>query len=426
VATFDKAVQAGTGSIALYKADDTLVESIAVTDMTAPGTVTFSGTQVTIDPSDPFETGQDYYVLIDSNAITDTSGNPFEGIADKTAWNFSARAVSLEGSLGVLDLSANGGINPATGAIWEAGDTYRLLFVTRQTTNAVSSDINTYNSFVQGVAASSTAFPRLGDGSWKIVASTPTMDARDNTATNPGVDGAGEAVFLMDGSTAIATSYIDLWNGLAAAPNLDENANFLQEDRAFTGSNGDGTGVTNNRELGGSDPNVRTGHSNKTGLSWMVDFNVPATSLNSVFAMSDPLMVVEVGGGDFTDWIAGFDVGAQTGFDQDPDGDGIKNGVENYFGTHPGEFSQGLASGTLTGSTFTFTHPINAAPANDLTAGYRWSKDLASFHADGGTHEGTTVSFSQGVPSGGKITVTATITGSPIDRLFVDVEVIQN
>ena len=78
--------------------------------------------------------------------------------------------------------------------------------------------------------------------------------------------------------------------------------------------------------------------------------------------------------------------------------------------------------------TFTFTHPLNATPADDLTAVYRWSKDLTTFNADGvADGDGTIVTFSQGTPSGGMVTVTATITGTVIpDKLFVDVEVTQN
>ena len=36
----------------------------------------------------------------------------------------------LEDELGMLDLTSNGGINPATGAPWAEGDTYRLAFYT--------------------------------------------------------------------------------------------------------------------------------------------------------------------------------------------------------------------------------------------------------------------------------------------------------
>ncbi len=57
------------------------------------------------------------------------------------------------------------------------------------------------------------------------------------------------------------------------------------------------------------------------------------------------------------------------------------------------------------------------------------STDLQTFYDDGdpdgaGT---TTVDFSQGTPSGGMVTVTATITGTVIpDKFFVDIEVTQD
>jgi len=85
-----------------------------------------------------------------------------------------------------------------------------------------------------------------------------------------------------------------------------------------------------------------------------------------------------------------------------------------------------VVAGVVSGNTMTFTHPLNDFPASDLTAGYRWSKDLASFHADGQAHEGTTVSFSQGDPVDGVVTVTATISGTAVNRLFVDIEVTQD
>lgn len=136
-------------------------------------------------------------------------------------------------------------------------------------------------------------------------------------------------------------------------------------------------------------------------------------------------------GNTYSDWIAGFpSVGAATGFNDDPDGDGIPNGVENFFGTRPDVFSKGLvavAVNTAT-NTFTFTHPVNATPAEDLTATYRWSTDLSTFHDGGASNASgtTTVTFTPGTPSGGEVTVEAAITGSVIpDRLFVDVKVTQ-
>lgn len=130
----------------------------------------------------------------------------------------------------------------------------------------------------------------------------------------------------------------------------------------------------------------------------------------------------------FSSWISnpafGLDVADQD-FGDDPDGDGIVNGVENYFGTHPGTFTQGLAAGIRSGNAFTFTHPQNASPATDLTASYRWSTDLDTFQPGGGTSGGTTVNFTTeaNTPSPGFTRVTATATGTLPNRLFLDVKV---
>ena len=148
----------------------------------------------------------------------------------------------------------------------------------------------------------------------------------------------------------------------------------------------------------------------------------------------DNIVITGIGGGggggnDFSDWIAGYDVGTEDGIGDDPDLDGNDNGVENFFGTAPDTFTQGLVSGTVSGNTFTFTHPLNATPADDLTAVYRWSTELQTFYDDGASNGAgtTTVDFVQGTPSGGMVTVTATITGTVIPaKLFVDVEVTQN
>jgi len=129
----------------------------------------------------------------------------------------------------------------------------------------------------------------------------------------------------------------------------------------------------------------------------------------------------------FASWIATFpNVGGQTAVGDDPDGDGIDNGAENFFGTNPGTFSQGLVPGTVSGSTFTCTHPLNPTPASDLTAAYQWSKDLSTFTPNGGTSGGSTVTFVQGAPAGGMVTVTATVTGTPLTKLFASVKVMQN
>jgi hypothetical protein len=133
-------------------------------------------------------------------------------------------------------------------------------------------------------------------------------------------------------------------------------------------------------------------------------------------------------GNTFANWIAGFPAVPSNlaGFNQDADGDGIDNGAENFFGTNPGVGSAGLISGATTGNTFTFTHPQNATPATGVTGTYRWSKDLTTFRTHGQTDgDGTTVNFTTSTTAG-ITTVTATVTGTPAAKLFVDVKVVQN
>ncbi len=128
----------------------------------------------------------------------------------------------------------------------------------------------------------------------------------------------------------------------------------------------------------------------------------------------------------FANWVSNPAFGlapADRDFSDDPDGDGIPNGAENFFGTNPGSPTQGLIAGLKSGNTFTFTHPQNASPAADLTATYRWSTDLAAFHNGGVTSGGTTVSFATqpSTPVADTTTVTATATGTLPDRLFIHV-----
>ncbi|MCU0779007.1 MAG: hypothetical protein MUF86_15260, partial [Akkermansiaceae bacterium] len=136
------------------------------------------------------------------------------------------------------------------------------------------------------------------------------------------------------------------------------------------------------------------------------------------------------GSNTFANWIATFPgVGGLTGVGDDADGDGIDNGVENFFGTNPSISNSGLVAGAVGVNTFTFTHPQNATPASDLTAAYQWSKDLATFNAGGVTDgDNTKVDFTTQLdtPVAGTTTVTATVTGTATSKLFVNIKVTQN
>jgi autotransporter-associated beta strand protein len=131
----------------------------------------------------------------------------------------------------------------------------------------------------------------------------------------------------------------------------------------------------------------------------------------------------------YASWISGFPGAAGApGFSQDADSDGVLNGAENFFGTNPSTSSGGLVAGAVSGGVFTFTHPQNATPASDVSATYRWSKDLATFNTSGAADgAGTTVTFvaTPNTPTSGTTTVTATVTGTATAKLFVRVNVTQ-
>ncbi|MBN8460376.1 MAG: hypothetical protein J0M04_21315 [Verrucomicrobia bacterium] len=125
---------------------------------------------------------------------------------------------------------------------------------------------------------------------------------------------------------------------------------------------------------------------------------------------------------DYAAWISGYPgVGALTGFDDDADRDGIKNGLENLFGTDPSVSNQGIVQIARSGNTVTFQHPANATPASDVSASYVWSTDLTAFHADGENSDGATVNFATSTAAG-ITSVTATVTGTLPARLFLSLK----
>lgn len=99
------------------------------------------------------------------------------------------------------------GSNPAGLA---SGQQYRLVFVTSGTRDATSTSIAAYNAFVAGFGARV-----IPNHDWRAIASTAAVSARDNTGTNPLSDGAGVAIYAVDG-TLVATGNAGLWSGALA------------------------------------------------------------------------------------------------------------------------------------------------------------------------------------------------------------------
>ncbi len=139
------------------------------------------------------------------------------------------------------------------------GDTYRLVFVTSTERDAMSSDIADYNAFVTAAANSVPELLALGT-TWKAIGSTETVDARDNTGTNPGV-ATGVPIYTL-ADTRIANDNADLWDGIINVPlNRTELETVVVVPAVWTGSLSDGTAdAFNDLWLGG--PFAQTGDMN--------------------------------------------------------------------------------------------------------------------------------------------------------------------
>lgn len=148
-------------------------------------------------------------------------------------------------------------------------------------------------------------------------------------------------------------------------------------------------------------------------------YNKALTTAEITTLYNDPGTPLMAANPTFSEWVAGYDVGAETGYSQDPDRDGIANGLEAWFGTRPDKFSAGLSQPTTDGATITFSHPLNEQMPSDITGSYEWSPDLSDWYAgDGveGPSNGLTVVITAN-SSGNKTTVTATAS-EVYNRLF--------
>ena len=87
VLTFNEAVKAGTGLIVIHNAlDGSTARVISASDTSQ---VSFSGSQVQINPATDLAENHAYYVTLTSDALRDLANNNFAGISSSTAFNFT-------------------------------------------------------------------------------------------------------------------------------------------------------------------------------------------------------------------------------------------------------------------------------------------------------------------------------------------------
>jgi hypothetical protein len=308
-ATFDLPVVAGSGFVTLKNLTDGTQAQIDVTDTAR---VSFSGNVMTVQPPSNLALGKIYCVQIAPGAVKSSNEVVFAGFTSNDDWNFTT--LNLVCPLGILNLAANSGINPATNQPWQPGDAYRLVFITSQRINPkVASpfgswnDIATWNAVAQDFANNAVGHD-LSGVTWKVLGSTAGMSARDNTATNPAVHGSGHPILLIDGSTIVANDFNGLWGGTGSSIrniiDLTENkGQTIAEAPAipwpYTGTSASGTSLGASsalRDISGGGT-IRQGEASTT-QGWIDRANrtTAATDGNpmAIYVMSAPLHVAEL------------------------------------------------------------------------------------------------------------------------------------
>ena len=136
----------------------------------------------------------------------------------------------------------------------EAGDRFRLIFISSTERNAETKDINDYNDFVQARAGAGHTAVRAYSSDFRAVACVSAVEAIENTKTS----GTGVPIYWLDGNKA-ADDYADFYDGT-----WDEEVTVRDESGAsitvpntastydvWTGCNNDGTADV---ALGSSNP----------------------------------------------------------------------------------------------------------------------------------------------------------------------------
>ena len=100
-------VTKGSGSVSLYKADGTLIESISVSSSRVVITGTDADSVISIDPSSDLVKDQQYYVQASTGSFLDSAGNSWAGIANNTSWNFTGAGAALTISAVATDNKVN-------------------------------------------------------------------------------------------------------------------------------------------------------------------------------------------------------------------------------------------------------------------------------------------------------------------------------
>lgn len=438
VVTFDENVTSGVGSIRLRNLETSVETAIAANDPQ----ITVFGDTVTINPSPKLSPRTRYAVKIDAGAIRDYRGNPFAGILDDTTWNFTTTTTPLRIMPMGDSITAGYTDNPnwnepfwygyrsgLYNRLHDAG--YHFAFVGQSpelpdhvTGTTPPADLaalgqNAHN----GYGGQSASYLNANILSW-LAADEPDVillmigtNSQDQTGLDTLVNTivtARPALHLVIAQIIPKYNYqqgvvdYNSWIRNTLLPKyqgMGKNVTMVNQYAPFLTNPTDLTTI--NQPLFSNGIN----HPSNVGYDRMAQVWFAGVEELGLRPLS------------YSTWIANpvyaIAPGLQ-GFADDPDGDGIANGLEAWFGTHPGRASSGLSEIAPTAAGFTFSHPVNLDPPQDVATTYQWSSDLIQwFEADG----------SDGPPGGPRVACTVEVTGStarvtatitqPSGRMFV-------
>ncbi len=169
------------------------------------------------------------------------------------------------------------------------GSQYRLAFVTSDSTTASSTDITTYDAFVQAAADAVPELNALGT-TWQVIGSTATVDAITHTGTGTG-PGSTVPIYNFD-AQLLANNGPDLWDGeLNDGLAFDETGARAGGEVVWTGTLSDGYGWSP-EVLGALGGFTLYGVSGFRSEAW-TDVNAAANGQFSLhlYAISAPLTV---------------------------------------------------------------------------------------------------------------------------------------
>ncbi len=399
-ATFNENITFGTGVITIKRISGEVVESI---DVTSSPRVTISGSTLTIDPTSDLDNGTLYYLEIAGTAIADLAGNSFPGITGSATWSFTTLAAGASTIIGVTIGDYSSQFNNSNRVV---ENIINGTGFTEATGYHTSADVGHWNNLGFGLGTT------VGDDPFPV---TVTLDLEANHDL----------------------SYVKIWNWNQSSTTTAGSKDVEVLVASSVGGPFNSLGSFVLTKAPGSD-NVDFGQViDLTGFAAADDARLVRFSITSNHGYAYQLAgfsEVRFTGApvaDFNAYISDPELGLDPedqGLDSDPDFDQIPNGVEAWFGTHPGEFNAGITKLGTNGTITTFEHPQNESPPSDLTGFYQWSINFVDWYDGDGTDGpgggGPTVTISAD-SVGTTTTVTATAS-EVLGKLFLRAGIIQD